>query len=53
MRSINRYDSRDEVKVAVITDEMRADESLRVQTLDIICGCIALVAACALLLTIQ
>ncbi|MEM6520176.1 MAG: hypothetical protein AAF722_12705 [Cyanobacteria bacterium P01_C01_bin.70] len=53
MRSVNRYDSRDEVKVAVITDEMRIDESFRGPALDVVCGCIALIATCILFLTVQ
>ena len=46
----NRYDGRDEVKVAVLVDEMRAEASEPGTVADVLWGLAALVSAGALFL---
>lgn len=53
MRYYNPDNSGSEVKVAVLVDEMRVDESSRLQASDILCGCLALVSAAVLFLSMQ
>lgn len=50
MRYPNRYDGRDEVKVAVLVDEMRAEADDQLFTSDVLWGLAALASACMLFL---
>lgn len=53
MQYPNRYNGRDEVKVAVLADQMRANEETQPELTDLIWGCAAIASACAFFLTIH
>ena len=53
MRYLNRYDDRDEVKVAVLVNEMRAEADSQWKLSDVIWGCAALVSAYGLFLLLH
>jgi len=53
MRYPNHYYDREEVKVAVLVDEMRADTDAQRNLADLIWGCAALAAAGGLFLLLH
>ena len=54
MHNSHRYRSgQDEVKVAVLADQMRVDNHRQTQLTDVIWGCAAIASALALFLTLH